>query len=107
MAFGIARLHISDGLRSIGGENNSVDLSLFVLIYITNFINQLKFNDFLKTKSDIFFIGCTHFVQSIKSPHFPLRGKFGQPSKRKRVLCWSIYIINYGAGAAPAGGCDP
>ena len=27
-----------------------------------------------------------------KSPHFPLRGQVGQLSKRKRVLCLSIYI---------------
>ena len=29
-----------------------------------------------------------------KSPHFLLRGKAGQLSKRKRVLCWSIDIIS-------------
>ena len=33
------------------------------------------------------------FFQSTKSHHFPLRGKVGQLSKRKRALCWSIYII--------------
>ena len=34
------------------------------------------------------------FLQSTKSSHFPLRGKVGQLSKRKRVLCWSIYFIS-------------
>ena len=34
------------------------------------------------------------FFQSTKSTHFPLRGKVGQLSKRKRVLCWSIFIIS-------------
>ena len=29
----------------------SVDLSLFVLLYITNFMSNLKFKDFLKTKN--------------------------------------------------------
>ena len=33
------------------------------------------------------------FFQSTKSPHLPLRGKVGQLRRRKRVLCWSIYII--------------
>ena len=40
-------------------------------------------------------MGCTHFFKSTKSPHFPLRGKVGQPKKRKRVLCLSIYIISF------------
>ena len=31
--------------------------------------------------------------KSTKSPHCPLKGKVGQLSRRKRVLCWSIYII--------------
>ena len=31
--------------------------------------------------------------KSTKSPHCPLKGKVGQLCKRKRVLCWSIYII--------------
>ena len=37
---------------------------------------------------------CTNFLQSTKSPHFPLLAKVGQLIKRKRVLCWSIYIIS-------------
>ena len=31
---------------------------------------------------------------STKSTHFPLRGKVGQLCKKKRVLCWTINIIN-------------
>ena len=49
---------------------------------------------FLKTESKKQFIGCTNFLQSKKLPHFRLRGKVGQLSERKRVLCWSIYIIS-------------
>ena len=33
--------------------------SLFVLLYNTNFMNKLKFNDILKTKNDKQFIDCT------------------------------------------------
>ena len=36
----------------------------------------------------------TNFFQSTKSPHFPLRRKVCQLSKRKRVLCWSISESN-------------
>ena len=39
-------------------------------------------------------IVCTNCLHSTKSPNFPPRGKVGQTSKRKRVLCWSIYIIS-------------
>ena len=46
---------------------------------------------FKKLKSNL--IDCKIFLQSSKSPHFPLRGKVGQFSERKRVLCWSIYTI--------------
>ena len=45
-------------------------------------MNQLKFND------------GKFFLQSTKSPHFPCSGKIGQLIKKKRVLCWSIYIIS-------------
>ena len=40
-----------------------------------------------------YFIDFTNFLQSTQSPHFPLGGKVGQLSKKKRVLWWSIYII--------------
>ena len=33
------------------------------------------------------------FLQSTKSPHFPLRGKVAQLCKKKRVLCWSISLL--------------
>ena len=48
MDLGIARAHFSVGIERRGG-NISVDLPLFVLLYKTNFINKLKFNDFFKT----------------------------------------------------------
>ena len=40
-----------------------------------------------------YLIECTNFLKSTKSPFFPLRGKVGQVSERKRVLYWSIYIL--------------
>ena len=49
IAPGIALLYIKVGFRRRGG-NISVDLSLFVSLYNTNFMNKLKFNDFFKTK---------------------------------------------------------
>ena len=36
----------------------------------------------------------TNYLSSTKSDNFPLRGKVGQLSKKKRVLCWSNYIIS-------------
>ena len=51
LALCIARSHVSVGLRRRGG-NISVDLSLFVLLYNSNFTKKLKCNDFLKTKKD-------------------------------------------------------
>ena len=48
--FWLSALHVQVGLRKRGG-NISVDLSLFGLLYNTNFTNKLKFNDFLKTKN--------------------------------------------------------
>ena len=42
----VMRIYISIGLRRRGG-NISVDLSLFVLLYNTHFMNKPKFNDFL------------------------------------------------------------
>ena len=75
----------------------SVDLSLFVLLYNTNFMNKIKFNACLKIKNKKWYIDCTNFPQSTKSPHFPLREMVSQLSKRKRltrVLCWYIYFIS-------------
>ena len=54
-----------------------------------------KFNDFLKLKTKTKKLWTVHFFPYTKSFHFPLIGKFGQLSKRKRVLCWSIYIITF------------
>ena len=53
MALGIAHSHIHTvevGLRRKGG-NISVDFSLFVLLYITKFINNFNSNVFLKTEN--------------------------------------------------------
>ena len=44
----MARAHISVALRRRGG-NISVDLSLFVLLYNSNFMNKPKFKDSLQT----------------------------------------------------------
>ena len=33
---------------------------------------------------------CTNVLKFTKLHHFPLKGKAGQLSKRKRMLCWSI-----------------
>ena len=41
----------------------------------------------LKLKNNSMTVQCTNFVQSTKSPHFPLKGKVDQLRKRKRVLC--------------------
>ena len=48
------------------GGNISVNLTLFVLLYNTNFMNKLRFNEFLRKK----FIDCTNVLQSTKSPSF-------------------------------------
>ena len=44
------------------GENISVDLSLFVLLYKKNFMNKLKFDDLKKIKNNTYIIDCTNFL---------------------------------------------
>ena len=51
---------------------------------------------FFKTKNKLLTV---QFFQATKSPHFPLRGKVGQPSKRERMLCWSIILLVCVCGA--------
>ena len=80
LALGVACTHNIRWFKEEGG-NISVDLTLFVLLCNSNFINKLKFNDIKKFKD------CTNFLPSTESPHFPLGGKVGQLIKRKRVLC--------------------
>ena len=48
-----ARVQIKGGQRR-RGEIISVDLSLFALLYNTNVMNKLKFNDLFKTKTKFF-----------------------------------------------------
>ena len=85
MAPGIARAHISVGLKKRGG-NISVVMSLFVLLDNTNFLIFLK----PKTENN----SLTVYIFNLQNhPTFPLREKFDQVSKRMRVLSWSIYII--------------
>ena len=83
---------ISVGLRRRGG-NISVNLSLFVLLYYTNFKYKLKFNDLKKLNTNNNLLTLQIFFNLQKSPHFPFNGKVGQLSKRKRVLCGSINIF--------------
>ena len=55
---------------------------------------QIFYFYFFYFKNKKYFIDCkNHFLYSAKSLHFPLRGKVGQLIKKKRVLCWSIYIM--------------
>ena len=72
-----------------------IPVDLFLSLSYTNFMNKLKFNNFkkLRTKFNSSTL-YTHFLQSTKSPHFTLRGQIGLLSKKKRVLCWVIYIIS-------------
>ena len=56
-------------------------------------MNKLKVKAFLRLKKQ--FIDCTNFPQSTKSPHFPLRGKVGQLSKRNRVLVGLSKLLVY------------
>ena len=59
-------------------------------------MNKHVYYDFLKQNKKQKII---HWLYKLsrytKLPHLPLRGKVGQLSKRKRVLCWSIYIISW------------
>ena len=48
---------------------------------------------FFQIKNIHFFIGCTHFLKYTNHPTFHSEKKVGQLSKRKRLFCWSIYII--------------
>ena len=59
---------------------------------------------FLRTKDKTIIHWLIKFSSICKIPHFPLRRKVGQLSKRKRVLCWSIYIISLWRFIAQLGG---
>ena len=80
-------MDIYGGLRSKDG-NILVDLSLFVLLYNANFINK-HIQRLFKLNLKKLIVDCTNFRQSIKS----LQRKKFELSKKKRVFCWSIYII--------------
>ena len=60
------------GLRRRGG-NSSADL---FILYNTNFMNKFEFNYLKKIYQKI--NDRTNFLQSTKSPQFPLRGKVVQ-----------------------------
>ena len=70
------------------GGNISVDL-----LDNPNFMNKLKMN-YLKTTTKNNSLNIHIFFFQI-SPHFPLRGNVGQPSKKTGVLCLSMYIVQY------------
>ena len=60
-------------------------------------MNKHKFNYLKKTTHKNYSLTLqTLSIYKIKSnlQNFPLREKVDQPNKRKRVLCWSIYIIS-------------
>ena len=58
-------------------------------------MNKLKFSFFIKNiKSKNYSLTVQIFLNLLNRPTFlKLRGKVDQLSKKKRVLCWSIYII--------------
>ena len=91
-ALGNARAQISVGLRKRDG-NISVDLSLFDKLYITIFMNKLKFIDNKnKMKKKIHWL--FNFFQPTKSPNFPHRGKVGQLRKgREHFVGLSILLV--------------
>ena len=64
---------------------------LFLFFYNTNFMNKITVNSmiFFQLKTKKWFIACKFFfLLSTKSPYFH------SPSKKKRLLCWSIYIFS-------------
>ena len=76
------------------GGNNSVDFSFFILLFNTKFMKKCKFYVFLyKNKNNNF--DCTNSLYSAKSPHVPLEEEMGQLSKKKRAICWSIFLFVY------------
>ena len=63
-------------------------------------MNSFKFRDLKKIYAK------NTKIKSTKSPHFPLRGKVVQLSKRKRDVCWSIsllFLVDGSGGGVPAG----
>ena len=57
-------------------------------------IQTSKTNSKSMIKKIYIYIYTAQIYKSTISPHFPLRGKVGQLSKKQRALCWSIYV-NY------------
>ena len=50
-------------------------------------MNKVKFNDLKQMHLQI-------FLNLQTPPYNPIKGEVGQLSKKKRVLCWFIYIIS-------------
>ena len=73
-----------------------MDLFLLVLLYNTNFLNKLKFND-LK-KNCLYKFSIIYKINPL-SAQSEERLVIGELSKRKRVLCISVYIINLWVGS--------
>ena len=73
------------------GGNISVDLSMFVLLYNTNFLNKLQFNDLKNPKN---LLAITKILNLQNHPTFQSEERLVELRKRKRVLCWSISIIS-------------
>ena len=79
------------------------------LIKNSNLVSKLKFNYFCfkwKIKKQFIDYIKINFLQSTKSPHFLLRGEVGQLSKKRRVLCWSIYLLLVNARDVMMGSCQ-
>ena len=64
-------------------------MTLFVLLYDTNFMNKFKFNDFFKLKTKNNSLTAKYFFQSTKSPHSQRKGW-----STLQELCWSLYVIS-------------
>ena len=72
------------------GRICSVELPLSVLFQNSNFKNKLKFND--KNKKQYIDYTIFFIIFKITPLSIPRKGWSTYCSKRKRVLCWSIYL---------------
>ena len=78
-------------------RGRTIAVVLLVLLYNTNFMNIIKFDDFskIKNKNKSLIVQIFYNLKNHPSFHSEERLVNGQLiSKRKRVLCWSINNIS-------------
>ena len=68
-------------------------MSLVVLLCYTNFINKLKFNDYLKTQNQKYFIDCTYFFNLQNHPTFYQEQRLVKLVRGREIPTFLVYLL--------------